>query len=259
MQLAATRHFILPLCLLVAACGQKTPTDVTVAVPRAEPAAAVAAPSAVDAYLAALAAVEQAKVPVSLEPLFASAEAAQRELMEVTGEQAALERYSEADFTALQARVRGLKLHREVDIYAQPEPAFFLALAKAHGLPADIAFFEQYAATWGPDLVPVYLKLRPQPTPCVRFGEGVVTSLYSAWQGYFAQYPGRYAALVAQNLGDLEEAVALGTCACDGVESVRREQAEFLQRFPSAAKAAEITARRAQLATDPEVLPVNCR
>lgn len=187
------------------------------------------------------------------------ASAAQTALMEVTGEKAVLERYSDAEFTALKAQVRGLTLHRELDIYAQPEPAFFLSLAKAHGTPADVEFFTQYAATWGVDLVPTYLKLRPQPTPCVRFGEDRIVPLYAAWQSYAMKHPETFKARVQQNIGDLEEAVALGTCACDGVASVQREQAEFLKLFPNNPKAAEIKARAEQLLKDPDVLPVNCR
>lgn len=239
-----------------AACTRSPPVE-TSELPAATTTETV--PPAVAEYLAALTAVEQAKAPVSLEALFGKAEAAQNALMEVTGEQAVLERLSDEAYAALQAQVRGLSLHREMDIYAQPLPAFFLALAKAHGRPADVAFFEQYAATWGVDLVPAYLKLRPQPTPCVRFGEGRIAPLYAAWQRFTAEHPQAYVQYAAQNLNDLEEAVALGTCACDGIKSVLNEQDAFLKQFPQSAKAAEIAARRGQLLADPDVLPVNCR
>ena len=250
-------NLLLMAPLLLAACGRTPPAETAAA------SVAVAAQPgrlpAVSDYLATLATIEQATTPVSLEALFGKAEAAQNALMEVSGEQAVLERYSAAEFSALQSSLRGLKLHRELDIYAQPDPAFFLALAKAHGRPADIAFFEQYARSWGPDLVPVYLKLRPQPSPCVRFGEGRIAPLYAGWQQFASQHAGAYAAQAAQNLSDLEEAVALGTCACDGVESVQRELSGFLQQFPNTPQAALIAARREQLANDPDVMPVNCR
>ena len=254
------RHpsLLLMTLLLLAACGRTPPAE-TAAAPVAVAATQPGLLPAVTDYLAGLATVEQATAPVSLEALFAKAEAAQNALMEVTGEQAVLERYSAAEFSTLQAAVRGLLLHREMDIYAQPDPAFFLTLARAHGRPADIAFFEQYGRTWGPDLVPVYLKLRPQPSPCVRFGEGLIAPLYAGWQQFASQHAGAYAAQAAQNLRDLEEAVALGTCACDGVESVQRELAGFLKQFPGTPQAALIAARSEQLANDPDVMPVNCR
>lgn len=254
--------FGLALLVLLAACS-RTPAVEKAAEPVAAstPASALPAgtPAAAADYVSALARLEQATTPVSLEDLFAKAEAAQTALMEVTGEQAVLERFSAEQFAALQAAMRGLVLHREMDIYAQPEAAFFLALARAHGQPADVAFFEQYAATWGADSVPTYLKLRPQPTPCVRFGEGRIAPLYAGWQQFVADHPAAYATHAAQNLRDLEEAVTLGTCACDGLASVQREQAEFLAQFPNTPKAAEIRARGEQLVKEPDVLPVNCR
>lgn len=255
----------LALTLICVACSREqavpvtTPPIAAAAAPAPAVMAAPESPAVVDEYLAALAMAEKSTAPTSLEALFNKAEAAQTALMEVTGEQAVLERYTDAQFTALQAQLRGLKLNRGLDIYAQPEPVFFLALAQKHGQPADIAFFTLYANTWGADLVPNYLKLRPQPTPCVRFGEGKIAPLYAGWKTFISQHAGAYTAQATQNLKDLEETVALGTCACDGLESVRNEQADFLKRFPDAPQAAVIKARRAQLASDPDKLPVNCR
>lgn len=249
----------LALAGLTAGCKRTPPVPAAAPPAVAAPAATANLPAAVTNYLATLASVETSTVPVSLEALFSKAETAQSALMEVAGEQAVLERYTAAEFTALQAQVRGLTLHRELDIYAQPEAVFFLTLAKAHGTSADVDFFTQYAATWGPDLVPTYLKLRPQPTPCVRFGEGRMAPLYAGWQAYALKNPQAYTAHAQQNIADLEEAVALGTCACDGVASVQREQAEFLALFPNNPKAAAIKARAEQLVKEPDVLPVNCR
>lgn len=240
----------LPLLWFCAACSHSG----TAAVP-----AVPAAPPAVAEYLSALSAIEKSTTPISLEALLDKAEVAQSALMEISGSQALLERYTDAEFSALQAQMRGLTLHRGADIYAQPEPAFFLSLAKAHGRTEDVAFFTLYAGSWGPDLVPTYLKLRPQPTPCVRFGEGRIAPLYAGWRGYATLHPAAYQTRVTENLRDLEEAVALGTCACDGAESVLREQAEFLKRFPDTPQAAAIKARREQLLSHPDVLPVNCR
>lgn len=249
------RYLMLALTLLIVACQR----------PAAEAPAPVVArpalPPEVSRYLSLLSTVEQAKAPTSLEPLFEQVEAAQGALMQIsgTGDQALLETFDEAAFIALQAQLRGLKLNRGSDIYAQPDPAFFLALAKAHGRAEDIAFFEQFAAGWGPDLVPSYLQLRAQPTPCVRFGEGLIAPRYAGWQQFIARHPAAYPHHAAQSLADLEEAVALGTCACGDLDSVRREQAEFLLQFPNSPKTSDIRARRAQLEQDPEALPIHCR
>jgi hypothetical protein len=225
----------------------------------ASPVLALSLPAPVQHYLDTLATVEQSAQPVSLEPLLAAAENAQTALMEVTGDDAFLESLGEADFAALQAQLRGFSLARGSDIYAQPQAGFFLALARAHGRPQDIAFFTLYDQTWGADGVPVYLMLRPQPSPCVRFGEQRIQPLYRGWHGYRKAHPAAYRAAATQQLKDLEEAVALGTCACKDIESVLAEQRGFLKAFPATPVAGQIRARMRQLKTDPEALPVNCR
>ena len=225
----------------------------------AHPATALNLPTPVQHYLDTLATVEQSAQPVSLEPLLAAAEAAQTALMEVTGDDAFLESLGDADFAALQAQLRGFSLARGYDIYAQPQAAFFLTLARAHGRPEDIAFFTLQNQTWGADGVPVYLMLRPQPSPCVRFGEDRIAPLYRSWRGYLKAQPAAYRAAATQQVKDLEEAVALGTCACKGLDSVLNEQRGFLKAFPTTPVAQQIRARMRQLKTDPEALPVNCR
>ena len=213
-------------------------------------------------YLDALAAIEASPSPTSLEALFDQAEAAQGALMEISGGvdgKALLETFSDAEFAQLQAGFRGLTLHRGLDIYAQPDPAFFLALATAHGRPADVAYFTQEASTWGADGVPVYLMLRAQPTPCVRFGENRIVPLHQGWQAFAAAHPGAYAQRVARQLADLEETVVLGTCACGDAASVQREQSAFLAAFPAHPQAAAIQSRQRQLDSDPEAFPVHCR
>lgn len=243
------------LCLLPAGCNRATSP------PGEAKAAATTGPELppeVVSYLATLETVKAASKPVSMEKLFDEAEAAQIALMEVTGDQAVLERYSDSEFAALQEKVHGLELHRGMDIYAQPQPAFFLALARVHGGPADVAFFENYAATWGPDLVPTYLKLRRQPSPCVRFGEGLITPLYQRWSDFAKAFPDAYTKRAAQHLTDLEETLVLGTCACGDLDSVRNEQTLFIKAFPDAPQASAIQERSAELLSNPDRLPVNC-
>ena len=93
----------------------------------------------------------------------------------------------------------------------------------------------------------------------MRFGEDRILPLYRGWQQFRSAYPAAYADRTAQQLADLEEVVTLGTCACDGIDSVLREQKTFLEAYPDHAKAGEIKARGAQLRNDPDAMPVNCR
>ncbi len=217
-------------------------------------------PSAIDAFRMSVAAVEHAKVPVSLEPLLNAAESVQDGLMQIQPDDRAwIETLNEAEYAALKAELRGMQLSRGIDIYAQPDGAFLLQLAGKHGRPEDLAFFEVYVRLWNEQQLPRYLSLGSRPTPCVRFGAGILPELYADWRTYAERYPKAYVAYTAQTLRDLEEAVALGTCACGDEHSVQRELEGFLQRFPQTPVAADIRGRLKQLKETPELRPVYCR
>lgn len=226
------------------------------------PAAALEAwPPAVTAYLAALSNVEEADPPVSMEPLFAAAEAAQDELMQVdpAAQKAWMEALSEEDYAYLAQQLRGLRLARGRDVYAQPDPNFLSELAQRQGRPEDRDFFRVYRASWGFNMVPSYLRLTTRVAPCVRFGEGLIAPLYERWRTFRAQYPQAYPAYTAQAVRDLEEAVELGTCACGGADSVEQELSAFVSRFPDTPSRPAILARLQELEDDPERRPVQCR
>ncbi|HSW12127.1 MAG TPA: hypothetical protein VLI06_04760 [Solimonas sp.] len=216
---------------------------------------------ALDAYLAALTAVEQAPAPVSLEPLFAAAGAAQDALMEIQGQgdQAWIETLAEADFVALKAQLRGLQLSRGYDVYAQPDGKFLLGLAQGHGRPDDIAFFLLYRDLWDANLLPRYLEVGNNPTPCVRFDQNVLQPMYAGWRDYAKRHPQAYTGFTRQMLEDLEEAVGLGVCACGNVQSVERELRGFVKRFPDTPVAPKIRSRLKELKEDPDLRPVRCR
>jgi len=218
-------------------------------------------PAAIGAYVEALSKVEQAGQPLSLEPLMASALAAQDALMEIQGlgDQAWIERLDEAEYQKLQTELRGFRLSRGHDIYAQPDPAFLDALAQQHGLAADRDFFRLYRRYWNEDLLPAYLSIGKRPTPCVRFGEGVLQDQYAGWSEYVRRYPESYRGFTRQTLADLEEAVGLGVCTCTDAASVQRELGSFVERFPNSPAAPKARSRLVELQETPDLRPVLCR
>jgi hypothetical protein len=237
------RAFLLGLCLAAAGSAH----------------AAAQTPMAVDDYVLELQRVEQSTTPQSLEPLLAAAEKVQTAVMAIDQEQAWIEQLPEPAFEALKKRLRGLVVNRGLDVYAQPDPDFMLALANAHGRDVDRDFFRVYRQHWSAELVPVFLSLTARATPCVRFGENIIPGIYDAWRGYVKRHPEAYASFSVQAIDDLEEAVALGTCACGDAGSVIAEEKGFLARFPDTRVAGDIRARLQQLHDDPDARPVRCR
>lgn len=215
-------------------------------------------PDAVGVYAKVLSGVEAADAPTTMEPLFHAGEEAQNALMRIEGDAALLEKLTEAQFADTQKAMRGYQLSRGYDIYALPNLSFFVQLANTHGKPEDQRFYRLARQSEGENFLPLYLKEKI-PTPCVRFGERLIGELYEGWSSYARSYPKAYSAAVQQYLRDLEEAVALGTCACGDAKSVQTEQREFLRRFPKNPMQKEIRLRMLQINKDPEVQPVNCR
>lgn len=224
-------------------------------------AAPVSRPAALDSYLGTLAAVEAAKKPVSLEPLFAATDAVQDTLMflQADGNSAWIETLSDIEYTALQKELRGFHLSRGYDIYAQPDGAFLYALAQAHGRAEDVAFFRLYSELWSKELMPRYLSMGNNPTPCVRFGEDILPDLYAGWGDFATRHPQAYTAFTQQTLRDLEEVVVLGVCSCGDEQSVERELSGFLKRFPQMPGASDVGKRLKELKEDPTLRPVRCR
>lgn len=218
-------------------------------------------PEPVTAYIKELDRVEHATTSVSMEPLFAAADAAGSTLIHVVSDDAKvyMDTFSDTEFAALQTQLRGIQLSRSEEVYAQLDARVMEPIAIAHGRPADIAFFKLYRTLWGEDLFPIYLKALPQPTPCVRLGENIIPDLYANWIAYAHQYPNAYTATVQQTIEDLEETQVEGVCACGNIDSVLSEQNAFLKRFPKTPRAAQIRARMRELKTDPDKRPLHCR
>ncbi|CAF2145015.1 unnamed protein product [Rotaria magnacalcarata] len=167
--------------------------------------AQTALPTAVQNYIHLLASTEASTSAVSIAPVYQAALDAQTALMQLTStEQTVVETLSDSEFENAQNTLRGMVIARGYEIYANPEPNFFAHLAEKHGLPEDISFFQLTAKASGEKQIPAYLKDRAT-TPCVRYGEHIITELYENWQRYQRRWPLAYTQIVQQNLTDLEE------------------------------------------------------
>ncbi|WP_420466424.1 hypothetical protein [Panacagrimonas sp.] len=215
------------------------------------------APPSVAAYLDQVAAIEKPGPRTSLEPVYNAALAAQNDLMTITKDQAWIEYLSDAEFADLRSRLKGFVLSRGLDIFADPDPKFFRALAEKRGEPADLAFFTLMEKSIAPDYLPIYVKPQGRGV-CVRYGEDLIAPYYASWLEYQRQSPGRYKDKVTESLANVEDAISLGTCACGEIQSVQHELSGFLNRFPTAPVNNKIRDRIEQLDKDPWKLPVRC-
>ena len=213
------------------------------------------------AFRDALAAVESADPPVEMESLFAASAALQQALMrsDPLTERVWLQDLNSDDFAALSDSLRGMRIARSPIPYAMPDALFLSELAQRQGRDEDRAFFRIHRQSWGLDPMPAWLRRTSRVLPCIRYGEGVIGDIYEGWQAFARDYPTAYIDYVRLMLGEIEQAVAQGGCACGNEDAVEQELSEFVTRFPNSQVRPAILARLQELEDDPERRPVQCR
>lgn len=209
----------------------------------ATPNAAAFTPAEVQAYLSALEAVESRSRMGSVEDTFSKALALRTALLRSRDGGAYLEGVEQDEFDALSGLLRGMILNREEIVLAQPVPAFYLDLANRFGGNADVAFFQNYAATLPDGVWRSYLEQQTDVTACTDFASGQLVERYGGWLLFRSSYPGRYSESVGAEIEAIEQEMTEGSCACGTQEEFVRELAKFAGRFPLSPATARIRAR----------------
>ena len=146
-----------------------------------------------------------------------------------------MDKMDDAQFDAVQKRMKGYIVNRDELLVVSPDPAFYLEQARAHGTPADIAFFEAMGKTLN-GYWPMTMEQMTDFTGCIRYGSGDLVKLYGLWQDFKRLYPGAYKEALADPnlllLSDVEDQLINGLSACDSPENVRGEYEAFLQAYP---------------------------
>jgi len=138
-----------------------------------------------------------------------------------------LESLSEDEFQAVVLKMKGFSVNRQETVFVEPDPNFFIALAKRSGDQASVDFFEVYRKTKF-----AYFRQQTDYNGCYLFGTLTMVDSYKQWVTYNKKYPTRYPEEVRNFIRDIEEELTGGTCACDDKESALREFEAFIQAFP---------------------------
>ncbi len=142
---------------------------------------------------------------------------------------------------------------------AEPDPDFFLTLAKSYGEQADILFFDAYKRSFPDGLSVVYFQQRTHYSGCISYGTLDLVDLYRRWTRYGQQYPNRYAAHVARRVQEIQVLLSDGRCACGGKESVLTEFRAFVEAFPRASFTPRVRERIEELEADKSDILFGCR
>jgi hypothetical protein len=202
---------------------------------------------AVDAYRAALAALEARKAGATLEDVFGSARAASHALLESADSASALEGLTPDAFAQLQRDLRGLVVNREETLILEPDAAFFLRLAEQFGTAADRRFFSAYKATYPDSVWAVYIEQQTDYSGCTAFGSGTLVETWRLWSEVERELPGQYHDYAHGEGLKVSHELATSTCACGDRSSVERELRQYLDAFPEAPGRSEIALRLREL------------
>jgi hypothetical protein len=151
---------------------------------------------------------------------------------EIAGSAYLLERLSEENFQEVVRKMKGFWVNRQEVVYVEPDPRFFLELARTIGDRPSVDFFEACKKT-SENAVPIYIQQQTDYNGCIQFGSMSLVASFRTWNTYRQNYPKRYSAEVMKFVRDLEFNLAEGTCACGGREDALREFERFVREFPN--------------------------
>lgn len=89
-------------------------------------------------------------------------------------------------------KMKGFVVNRVESVYVEPDPRFFLTLAKRLGDKASVDFFEAFTKS-APEAHPVYIEEQTDYSGCIRFGTMSLVDSYKQWTDFGKKYPNRYA------------------------------------------------------------------
>lgn len=154
-----------------------------------------------------------------------------------------IEMLSSAQYETLKKEFAGFVISRDEVVFANPDPAYFVDLARQFGDASDRAFFEAYQRTRPTGVWPVWVEQQTDASACTKFGAGDLVASYRAWTGFRQTYPRKYRGEVDGFLGAVEYEMSGSTCACGDADSVRKELEAFDEAFPQT-RVGEVIRRR---------------
>lgn len=158
----------------------------------------------------------------------------------------AAEFMDDATFAEVVKNMDGYLISRDELIVAAPDSKRLIELAKEHGTPADVRFYELMGQTLN-GYWPVTMEQLADLTGCIRYGSQDLVRLYDAWHDFKKQYPTAYTKAIHDPnlllLADIEDQLLNGVASCDGPDAVAKEYAAFIKTHPNTELAAKLKKR----------------
>lgn len=168
-----------------------------------------------------------------------------------------VETLSTTEFEALKKEFTGFVVGRDEVVFANPDPAYFLELAREFGDAADQAFFEAYRRTRPAGVWPVWVEQQSDDGSCTKFGSGDLVGAYRLWAEYRQKYR-KYRPEAEAFLTSVEDEASGATCACGDAGSVLKELEEFDRTFPQTTASDAVRRRIRELRENRSPIKFGC-
>ncbi len=182
-------------------------------------------PESVDRYERDMNVAKSSSVSVSLEKVFEDGILAAEAL-----EYGQLERFDQATYQKVKRMMIGFWVTREEVILADPDPSYFLKLAREKGTKADQAFFEVLKKTYPEGSWAVYMKRITDYGGCFVFDGETLSETYGLWASFQKTNSSQYQSAVRRELARIRSALE-SDCVCGGEETYRQELQSFLTTY----------------------------
>ena len=169
-----------------------------------------------------------------------------------------VEALSSTEYDSLKRQLSGFVIGRDEAVFANPDPEYFIDLARQFGDAGDRAFFDAYRKTRPSGVWPVWLQPQEDASVCTRFGEGDLVGTYRLWADFRQGYPRKYRGEVDEFLVALEDEVSGATCACGDPGSVLKELEAFDRAYPQARVGDNVRRRIRELREDRSPIRFGC-
>ena len=212
----------------------------------------------VQAYRSTLDNLESGLPGSKVEQSFDAELALRSALLRSVGKESVIESLSGTEFESLSKRLPGVILNREEVLLAEPDPKFFLSLARRRGGATDVQFFENYAATIPDGVWKSYTIQQTDVSGCTDFANGELVKRFAGWLAFRSAHPRAYISAVSGQLAAIEKEVSEGICACGSRSGVLNELERFVQTFPDSRVASKVRGRIRAIRRSKATIRFNC-
>lgn len=160
-----------------------------------------------------------------------------------------LEALTDAEYAALEKKMKGYLINREEVLIIKPDLRFFSDLSQRKGTNSDVAYFSLMREIRPDSVWAAYLEQQTDVTGCTIYGRGFFAKFYRKLLKFKSAYPRSFVSDINEEITDLLQHFVDGTCACGTAAGVQKELRLFVRMFPKDKNTPRVKKKLIEIAT----------